>query len=124
MKNMSTDLSVTEWAELSPGDTWFSKIHIYIKRNACSFVCMWIFEESKLRLSAGCCVLNCTYANMFFDCKYFCSLQFYSRRQRHFIQFKLVSMHSEKPMCFPPLSLRSFPNIAFKMVWNVKQIYG
>ena len=34
------------------------------------------------------------------------------------VQFKMVSLHSEKPICIPPhlASLRSFPNLAFEMV--------
>ena len=33
------------------------------------------------------------------------------------VQFSMISMHSEKPICIPPsLSLRSFPNIAFETV--------
>ena len=37
------------------------------------------------------------------------------------IQFKMVSMLSEKPICAPHrLSLRSFPNVTFETVYNVR----
>ena len=40
------------------------------------------------------------------------------------IQFRMVSMTSKKPMCAPPPSLRSFPNVAFEtvpmLVWIIR----